>query len=125
METGFFQALFFKMCAIYRTLSLSLCNSVESALKNREIPQWARDTADDILKGVNIPEQYHNFSRQEFMKGFLYYARFQLDRSDWKSFLTEYSLEEYNHALRPDYSSQDLFFWYIFRYSPGVIRSSR
>ena len=88
-----------------RNMMLSLCNSVKSALKNREIPQWARDTADDILKGVNIPEQYRNFARQEFMKGFLYYARFQLDRSDWKSFLTEYSLEEYNHALRPDYSS--------------------
>ena len=57
-----------------RNMMLNLCNSVESALINREIPQWVRDTADDILKGVNVPEQYRNFARQEFMKGFLYYA---------------------------------------------------
>ena len=88
-----------------RNMMLNLCNSVESALKNREIPQWARDTADDILKGVNIPEQYRNFAEQEFLKGFLYYARVRLNSLDWKSFLTEHSLEEYNHALRPDYSS--------------------
>lgn len=88
-----------------RKMMLNVCNSVENALKNREIPQWATATADSILKDVNIPEQYRNFARQEFMKGFLYYAGFRLGRLDWKSFLTKNSLEEYNHALRDDYSS--------------------
>ena len=88
-----------------RKMMLNVCNSVENALKNREIPQWATATADSILKDVNIPEQYRNFASQEFLKGFLYYARVRLNSLDWKSFLTEYSLEEYNHALRSDDSS--------------------
>jgi len=88
-----------------RKMMLDVCNSVENALKNREIPQWATATADSILKDVNIPEQYRNFASQEFLKDFLYYARVRLNSLDWKSFLTEYSLEEYNHALRSDDSS--------------------
>lgn len=88
-----------------RKMMLNVCNSVENALKNRDIPQWATTTADSILKDVNIPEQYRNFASQEFLKGFLYYARVRLNSLDWKSFLTEYSLEEYNHALRSDDSS--------------------
>ena len=77
-----------------RNMMLNVCNSVENALKNKEIPPWATATADSILKDVNIPEQYRNFARQEFMKGFLYYAGFRLGRLDWKSFLTKNSLEE-------------------------------
>ena len=88
-----------------RNMMLNVCNSVENALKNKEIPPWATATADSILKDVNIPEQYRNFASQEFLKGFLYYARVRLNSLDWKSFLTEYSLEEYNHALRFDDSS--------------------
>ena len=61
-----------------RKMMLNVCNSVENALKNREIPQWATATADDILKDINIPEQYRNFANQEFLKGFLYYARYYL-----------------------------------------------
>ena len=58
-----------------RKMMLNVCNSVENALKNKDIPQWATATADDILKDMNIPEQYRNFASQEFLKGFLYYAK--------------------------------------------------
>ena len=78
-----------------RNMMRNVCDSVENALKNKEIPPWATATADSILKDVNIPEQYRNFASQEFLKGFLYYARVRLNSLDWKNFLTEYSLEEF------------------------------
>ena len=60
-----------------RKMMLNVCNSVENALKNREIPQWATATADDLLKDVAVPDNLRNFAGREFLKGFLYCARVQ------------------------------------------------
>ena len=88
-----------------RNIMLNICNIVENALNNGDVPQWATPTIDSLFKGINMPEQYRNFAGQEFLKGFLYCARVQRERLEGKRYLTIYSNEDFSRTLGVNYPS--------------------
>ena len=88
-----------------RKMMLNVCNSVENALKDNTIPQWATATADDLLKDVAVPDNLRNFAGREFLKGFLYCARVQREHLDGARYTTEYSPEDFNRVLGATFPS--------------------